>query len=662
MATNERSRNALEVMRSGGLEPLEDYINNTTPWKCECLVCGRIVNQSLKSVQVRGANRKGCKHCAPNARISESAALEVMKLANLRPLEPFKNSASKWKCQCVNCGRTVSPRYNQIKQGQSGCAYCSGNAVDMDEAVKLFLENDLDPLVEYPGSGVPWKSIHKICGREVSPTYSNVRQGHSGCKYCVGNIADENKARNLFISRGLLPFEPYKNALVSWKSIHQQCGNIVTPRYNTVQQGSSGCGFCAGNKPITETQALELFESKNLRPLEPFPGTNISWKCIHESCGKTVFPRYSDVKQGGSGCKYCAGVFVDADDAVALFISKGLEPQEPYQNSAAPWLAIHKKCGRIVSPAFSSVNAGGSGCAYCAGSKISPEDAREFFIQRGLIPQVDYPGSTSPWESVHAQCGRTVYPKYSNVHSGSIGCKDCATNYVNPEFAHEVFRNADLEPLEPYPGSDVGWRSIHTVCGREVNPRYGYVRLHNAGCKYCSGKAISEDDAIAYLESRGFEPLESYPGSQIPWRMKHLSCGQSVSPRLNSLKYAVTDGEGCAKCADSTFNFSKPAELYLITHQNFGSHKIGIAGATKKRVDQHKRHGWTLVQKKTFETGQEAYFVEQEILSWFREELGIPIYLTKVDMPQGGFTETVDSSEIELDAIWTKVNSIVPSF
>lgn len=56
-----------------------------------------------------------------------------------------------------------------------------------------------------------------------------------------------------------------------------------------------------------------------------------------------------------------------------------------------------------------------------------------------------------------------------------------------------------------------------------------------------------------------------------------------------------------------------------------------------------------------FESGDLAYEIEQEVLSWLREELELPAYLSSEVMPQGGWTETVEAEEIELNEIWRKV-------
>lgn len=46
--------------------------------------------------------------------------------------------------------------------------------------------------------------------------------------------------------------------------------------------------------------------------------------------------------------------------------------------------------------------------------------------------------------------------------------------------------------------------------------------------------------------------------------------------------------------------------------------------------------------------GEQAVATETAILQSWRVELGLPVYLGKLDMPQGGWTETVDLMEIDL--------------
>jgi len=588
------------------------------------------------------------------ARINEDEAIARLAAANLEPLEPYKNVSTPWACKCLKCGKQVSPTLNSITSRQGGCGYCAGNKVDEADAVALFERNELQPLVGFPGAGKPWLSIHTKCGREVTPTYSNVRMGHSGCKYYIGNILDEEKARTLFVAAGLLPLEPYKGALYPWRSIHQECGREVAPKLNSIQQGQGGCTHCAGNAPITIEEAAVIIESKEFVALEPFEKASVPWKLLHKPCGKTVFPTLLTIKTGKTSCRYCAKTFIDSDDAVNELRQLGYEPLIDYPGSSVPWKAIHKECGKVVSPYLTAIKRG-TGCPYCTHQKIDVDEAKKLFIAHGLIPQVPFPGNNrSGWKCIHAKCGEVVYPKYGDVRAGSGGCKTCAPNYVSPEEAIEVFRKAGFEPLEPYPGSDVGWRCTHLACGREVTPRFGYVKRNNAGCAYCAGKLVHPEEALALMIKAGFKPLIEYPGSQVGWPSIHNNCGREVAPQYSSIRV----GGSCKYCSDSTFNYSEPAILYLITHEEFRSHKVGIAGAEKSRLEQHRREGWLLYRSMAFDTGDQAYKTEQEILGWFLNELGLFPFLVKEQMPQGGWTETVDATEIDLPTIWSKIEQL----
>ena len=85
------------------------------------------------------------------AKTSDSAAREFMLQNNLKPLEDYPGGHKPWKCQCLNCGRTVSPQYSSVKQGRKGCAFCSGRRVDPIEATEVMKASALEPLEEFPG-------------------------------------------------------------------------------------------------------------------------------------------------------------------------------------------------------------------------------------------------------------------------------------------------------------------------------------------------------------------------------------------------------------------------------------------------------------------------------------------------------------------------------
>lgn len=97
-----------------------------------------------------------------------------------------------------------------------------------------------------------------------------------------------------------------------------------------------------------------------------------------------------------------------------------------------------------------------------------------------------------------------------------------------------------------------------------------------------------------------------------------------------------------------------------MTHHEFGAHKIGVGNhkTRNNRITEHKKTGWVLIQSMDFSTGDLAFQVEQETLVWLRQVKKLGIFLSKAEMPQGGETETVDASEIDLPTIWEKVEEL----
>jgi hypothetical protein len=58
---------------------------------------------------------------------------------------------------------------------------------------------------------------------------------------------------------------------------------------------------------------------------------------------------------------------------------------------------------------------------------------------------------------------------------------------------------------------------------------------------------------------------------------------------------------------------------------------------------------------KEFKTGNQAFEVEGNVLHWLRYEKNLQPFLSIEQMPQAGWSETVDASEISLGVIWAKV-------
>ena len=595
-------------------------------------------------------------------RLSDLEAREIMIRAGADPIVPFPGTSKPWLSKCLKCAREISPTLGNIKHnGTKPCAYCSKKKVHPDDAAKLMLEAGLEPLEPYPGSNVKWKCKHLKCGEVVYPMHSWIVAGSGGCLKCgyVNNrekqIFSDNDARILFLNNGLDPQVPYPGAGKPWKSKCKKCNQIVSPTYNSVKNGT-GCGVCAG-KIVIPAIAEEIMRKASLEPLVPYPGSKVSWKCKCVKCGQIVYPKYGDINQGDGGCKYCGGHFIEPEDAVATMRFNNLEPLEPYKNTGTPWKCRCLRCGKIVTPRHNSVQRGSGGCKYCAKRFVDAEDAVHVMRDAKLEPLQAFPGANKPWTCKCLRCGRIVQPAYTSIQSGQKGCVYCGKKKVDPEEAFAFMVSKDLTPLEPYKRADGKWKCRCNVCLKLVTPTYSTLKQGAAGCIYCSGRKVDPQDAISLFIENSLRPLVPYENTETKWKSECMKCSRIVYPSHHMVSQR---SGGCKYCSTQGMDFTLPAFIYLITHAELNAHKIGISGMYSKedRLMDHAKNGWTLYKRKTLESADQTYEIEQETLRWLREERGLPPYLSKDQVPQAGWTETVDASEIDLPTIWAKVEEL----
>ena len=341
------------------------------------------------------------------ARVDSKKAIAIMRRAGLKPLEPYVDSKKPWKSKHLKCGRIVSPTYNAIQRGQGGCIFCAGLAVDPKEAKKLFISKGLKPIEPYPGHNKsPWKSIHLQCGREVSPSYNLIQQNYSiGCHFCSDQFVDPDAAYQFYLSKNLQPLVPYPGTNYPWKSIHLICGSEVKPRYGHIKSWRVGCLVCAGKVPITQAKAFAFYRSKGLEPKEKFKGPHHPWKSVHTGCGRNVSPRWASVQQGNGVCEYCSGNKVDMKEVKQLLKENKLKPLVPYPGSKVGWSCIHLSCGREVRPTYGALRGGQGPCEFCSKNMVGEKEAYALLKKNKYTPLIDFPGGSKSWLCMHTVCG-----------------------------------------------------------------------------------------------------------------------------------------------------------------------------------------------------------------------------------------------------------------
>lgn len=450
-----------------------------------------------------------------------------------------------------------------------------------------------------------------------------------------------------------------------------KCGAVVTYSYLQVKQrlkrntGLTGCRRCF--KRLSQSEVNRVMLDAGLTPLGLYVGAlePIEFEC--QECHERSFRRFADI-QMGKGCPKCGmrnrtdSRWVSSEEALAQFRAANLEPLEPYPGkSRLPWRSKCLVCSEVVAPTLQVIRKGQGGCKYCGKRSMaskrrrSQEEVEHTFSSAGLTLLSDYKSNRDALLTRCNSCKKTFEIHFKTAQIG-LGCPYCNSRRVDPGDAERLMRAHGLEPLEPYPGApNLKWRCRCLRCANEVTPQYSYAKHGRGLCPHCSRTIVNVEQAIELMLSRGLEPLENFPGSNKPWRCRCEVCGRETSPTYGTI-YSKPKG-GCKWCADTGIDYAAPSIVYLITHKEFGAHKIGIAAITSTRMNSHKREGWETFKTLATENGYIAKQVEDAVLNWWREERGLAHYLLLEQMPQGGFSETVDASEISLLETWTFAES-----
>jgi hypothetical protein len=274
-----------------------------------------------------------------------------------------------------------------------------------------------------------------------------------------------------------------------------------------------------------------------------------------------------------------------------------------------------------------------------------------------LKPLVKFPGATIGWKSKCLVCQRIVTPDWSHLKNRNSGCAYCSKRRVDKDEVIKMLEKSQIKPIGIFVNGKTPWQAKCLKCKKIIYIRINDMRAGQSGCIYCAGLRVDEIDALKLANKCGFIPLEKYPGANSPWKCKCKLCERVSSPRYTTMQQRQG---GCKYCKVGGFDFKESAIIYLITHEKLGAHKIGVAGSAKhnQRLDKHRAQGWKVYKHREFKVGEDAFKIEQKVISWLLREKGLPPYLAPEQVPQGGSSETVDASEIDLPTIWAKVEQL----
>ena len=417
----------------------------------------------------------------------------------------------------------------------------------------------------------------------------------------------------------------------------------------------------SNQKTLSQEQVEALFLKQGLQVLGPYVNsrTRIKAKCL--GCGKIVEPYYRQIWAGQRGCRDCSSnnLKLSSGGISDTLTMVNLQLRGIYQNSKTPVEVECLKCRIRLLVAISSLRS--KKTFYCPGC-----DTKKSFLRKRreltdfelkTVQQVfsDYQFELiGEYESVnrsttvkHLTCGTISDRSLKSIRSGAGFCTGCRKNRSISEIeALKLLDDAGFNAIGKFINSDTPWEAECKNCGKISTPSVHTLKGKKSGCGYCHGVRVDPLDAETVMLAAGYIPLEPYKNSKSKWKSRHEICGQVVFPMYNSIQ---TGQGGCTDCGDK-YSYYEPSYFYVMEHSLLNSLKIGISNfeARDNRVLIHAKHGWMLAQRIEFENGFMAYEFEQTLLNHIRNTLGVPVHLSKADMPQSGYSETMSSDFIQL--------------
>jgi hypothetical protein len=324
-------------------------------------------------------------------------------------------------------------------------------------------------------------------------------------------------------------------------------------------------------QPLSVTHPELAKEADGWDPGEITAGSHKSrkWKCTKEHSWTADI---SNRAMGDTQCPYCSGRrvlsgFNDLKTKFPLIASEANKwnPSDVLAGSKVKKDWICKKGHSWEATIYSRIR--GAACPVCAGNKTLP------------------------------------------------GFNDLETKF--PEIAKEA-NGWDPTKVAPVSGQLKKWRcpSGHTYSMTVANRTYGH------GCSVCSGRTIEIgfNDLLTLnpelsKEADGWNPqsVTSKSNKKKKWK---CSLGHSWSATIADR----ASGHGCPSCSKTGFDPNKDGYLYFLEHESWEMLQVGITNDPDRRLKEHSKLGWSLLEIRGPMEGHLAKNWESSILSMLKSK------------------------------------------
>lgn len=338
---------------------------------------------------------------------------------------------------------------------------------------------------------------------------------------------------------------------------------------------------------------------------------------------------------------------------------------EPCGHSREKTKVKHNKCGYEWSITPGNLKFG-KGCPKCGKEKMaakrkvsqSKRDAQAAAINCKWLEEC---GSFTEKKKIQCKtCKHEWLSSPDNIRRN--GCPKCAREKV-ANFNRASQKQRDKEAaavnckwLEPCKANNIPCKAQCLTCNYVWHTSPSSF-AGKSGCPICAGVKMTPETWHSIADAIDCEWIGEYKGSTTPNQIRCKKCGNE----WETYTYTARHGNGCLICNPRSFKWDQPTTLYFVKKGNIA--KIGITATNGKRnrVQRWLELGWDVVEVWEFDTGNEAYDMEQSIIKWWREDLNLKPAIDDpmLESRMWGGTETVLISELPLQNTIDKVSKLV---
>ena len=557
--------------------------------------------------------------------------------------------------------------------------------LDPQDALKVMLAKNLEPLEEYPGAMKPWKCKCLDCGNEIQPRYNSIQQGRKGCLSCskknnserirVSKTSASLSTTRPDLAKQAVGWDPDKITFGSAKILSWECelGHQwdMSVKNRTLQ--GQNCPICSGKRVLPGFNDLatthpELSkEASGWDPITVSAGSNkkVKWICQLGHKWDAVVDSRSNNQ---TDCPYCSGnqVLVGFNDLATTHpeLSRQLVDGDPHTLSKGSRTKFTWKCNlEHTWKSTVSDRTRGYGCPYCAGRKVlvgfndlattHPELCRELVdgdpqkLSKGSHTKFTWKCNLEhTWKSTVSDRTSEQGCPYCSGKKVLVGFNDLATTH--PELSKEA---SGWDPITVSAGSS---KKVKWIC--QLGHKWDSVVASRSGigrgCPYCAGRkvlvgfndlATTHPELCRELVDGDPQTLSKGSHTKFTWKcnLEH-TWKSTVSDR--------TRGYDCPSCAISGFDPNKDAFLYFLRHSNWEMSQIGITNFPDDRLNRHKKLGWEILELRGPMDGHLTQQWETAILRMLKKK-GADLSNEKIAGKFDGYSEAWTKATFPVESI-----------